>query len=113
VARNRPFVDSEGSYQAWTAVVSGGNPLRSINLIGNAERSTSSKVSGYFEMTEIKRHLKQRHLKRRLARNSYTVDPEQVAAAIIVRLVLEDPDGDPGNGSSHARPSISPLRQAA
>jgi hypothetical protein len=66
------------------------------------------------QMTEIKRHLKQRYLKRRLARNSYTVDPERVATAMVVRLAQQgDPLMDPGSGPSHAPASDSRLRQAA
>ena len=66
------------------------------------------------EMTEFKRQFKQRHLKRRLARNSYTVDPDRVARAIIVRLAQEgSPGWGPGNGPSRGAPSISHLRQAA
>jgi hypothetical protein len=65
-------------------------------------------------MTEIKRNLRQRHLKRRLARNSYTVDPDRVARAIIVRLAQEGPPGrGPASDPSRATPSVSRLRQAA
>jgi hypothetical protein len=65
-------------------------------------------------MTEIKRHLKQRYLKRRLARHSYTVDPDRVARAIIVRLAQEGSPGlGPGSGPSRATSSVPQLRQAA
>lgn len=66
------------------------------------------------EMTELKRHLRQRYLKRRLAKNSYTVDPDRVARAIIVRLAQEGSPGlGPGGGPSRTTTSVSQLRQAA
>ena len=40
-------------------------------------------------MTEPADNLKQSNLRRQLASNSYTVDPQRVAGALIVRLVQE------------------------
>jgi hypothetical protein len=65
-------------------------------------------------MTEIKRHLKQRYLKRRLARHSYTVDPQRVAVAMVVKLAQEgSPAVGPGSGPSRPPASVSQLRPAA
>jgi hypothetical protein len=58
------------------------------------------------------RHLKQRHLKRQLASNAYTVDPEQVAVAIIVKLAQGNPGGGPGDPSRGGAAQLR-LRQAA
>jgi hypothetical protein len=57
-------------------------------------------------------HFKQRHLKRQLASNAYTVDPEQVAVAIIVKLAQGSPGAGPGGPSRGAR-ALPRLRQAA
>ena len=57
------------------------------------------------------RHLKQRNLKRQLATNNYTVDPEQVAVAIIVKLAQGTPGG-PGDPSRGAH-ALHRFRQAA
>jgi hypothetical protein len=55
---------------------------------------------------------KQRHLKRQLASHEYTVDPEQVAVAIIVKLAQSGPGGGPGGPSRAGR--VRPrLRQVA
>ena len=59
-------------------------------------------------MTEIKRHLKQRYLKRRLARNSYTVDPHRVATAMVIRLAQDGaPECGPGSGPSRPPAAVS------
>jgi hypothetical protein len=62
-------------------------------------------------MTTTMHHLKQRQLKRQLASRSYTVDPEQVAAAIIVKLAQGELAG-PG-GPSRGAGGLFRLRQAA
>jgi hypothetical protein len=64
------------------------------------------------EVTTTMRQLKQRHLKRQLACNSYTVDPEQVAVAIIVKLAQGSPGAGPGDPTRGARAPFR-LRQAA
>ena len=47
---------------------------------------------------------RQRRLKRQVARNSYTVDPQRVATAIIVRLVQAGPSApDPFAGGPTRR----------
>ena len=47
---------------------------------------------------------RQRRLKSQVARNSYAVDPQQVATAIIVRLVQETPSApDPFAGGPTRR----------
>ncbi len=58
------------------------------------------------------RDLKQHHLKRQLASHTYTVDPEQVAVAIIVKLVQGSPAAGPGGPTRGASAPIR-LRQAA
>jgi hypothetical protein len=63
-------------------------------------------------MTTSTQHLKQRHLKRQLQSNSYTVDPEQVAVAIIVKLAQEAQVDGPG-GPSLGENAPFRLRQAA
>ena len=56
--------------------------------------------------------LKQRDLKRRLQSQSYTVDPERVAVAIIVKLAQEGPGGGP-DGPSPRADGLFRLRIAA
>jgi hypothetical protein len=63
-------------------------------------------------MTTSTQHLKQRHLKRQLASHSYTVDPEQVAVAIIVKLAQEAHFEGPG-GPNRGASAPFRLRQAA
>ena len=63
-------------------------------------------------MNSATQHLKQRHLKRQLASNSYSVDPEQVAVAIIVKLAQTGPGEGPG-GPSRGAGALFRLRQAA
>jgi hypothetical protein len=63
-------------------------------------------------MTTKTQHLKQSNLKRQLASRAYSVDPEQVAVAIIVRLAQESPDEGPGDPSRGAAVPFR-LRQAA
>jgi hypothetical protein len=63
-------------------------------------------------MTTSTQDMKQRHLKRKLASNSYTVDPEQVAVAIIVKLAQGGPGAGPG-GPSRGAGARFRLRQAA
>jgi hypothetical protein len=58
------------------------------------------------------RHIKQRHLKRQLASNNYTVDPEQVATAIIIKLAQGGPGAGPGDPTRGGRAPFR-LRQAA
>jgi hypothetical protein len=58
------------------------------------------------------RNLKNRNLKRQLQCHSYTVDPEQVAVAIIIKLAQEGPPVLPG-GPSHGESAPFRLRQAA
>ena len=66
-------------------------------------------------MSEPANNLKQSNLRRQLASNSYTVDPQRVAGALIVRLVQESvaprPPG-PG-GPTRAKDVAAQLRQAA
>ena len=57
-------------------------------------------------------HLKQRDLKRQLQSHSYTVDPERVAVAIIVRLAQQGRNGEPGGPSPEGDAPFR-LRQAA
>jgi hypothetical protein len=57
-------------------------------------------------------HMKHRHLKRQLASHAYTVDPEQVAVAIIVKLAQGGSDAGPG-GPSRGASARARLRQAA
>jgi hypothetical protein len=63
-------------------------------------------------MNSTTRHFKQRSLKRQLESNSYSVDPEQVAVAIIIKLAQTGPGDGPG-GPSRAVGSRFRLRQAA
>jgi hypothetical protein len=63
------------------------------------------------DMNTNTQNIKQRHLKRQLASHSYTVDPEQVAVAIIVKLAqggLVGPGGPTRGVNAPFR-----LRQAA
>jgi hypothetical protein len=58
---------------------------------------------------------RQRSLKKQVARNSYTVDPQRVATAIIVKLVQAGPSApDPFSGGP-TRPAggLDRFRQAA
>ena len=58
---------------------------------------------------------RQRRVKNQVARNSYTVDPQRVATAIIVRLVQEDlsaPDPFSG-GPTPPSGGVDRFRQAA
>jgi hypothetical protein len=63
-------------------------------------------------MNTTTQHIKQRHLKRQLASNSYSVDPEQVAVAIIVKLAQGVPSDGPG-GPTRGVDAPFRLRQAA
>jgi hypothetical protein len=63
-------------------------------------------------MTPTTHHIKQRHLKRQLASNSYAVDPERVAVAIIVKLAQGGPAGG-ADGPSRGMSALFRLRQAA
>ncbi len=56
-----------------------------------------------------------RQLKRAVQRNSYTVDPQRVAGALIVRLIQESvaPKPPATGGPSHATDATGRLRQAA
>jgi hypothetical protein len=58
---------------------------------------------------------RQRRVKSQVARNSYTVDPERVATAIIVKLVQGDPSApDPFSGGPSRPPGgVDHFRQAA
>lgn len=58
---------------------------------------------------------RQRRLKRQVARNSYTVDPQRVATAIIVKLVQEGPSApDPfSGGPTPGTGGVDRFRQAA
>jgi hypothetical protein len=62
-------------------------------------------------MNTTTQHLKQRHLRRQLASHSYSVDPEQVAVAIIVKLAQGEPSGPGGPNRRLSAPFR--LRQAA
>ena len=62
-------------------------------------------------MNTTTRHFKQRNLKRQLESHSYSVDPEQVAVAIIVKLATTPGEG-PG-GPSRGASSRFRLRQPA
>jgi hypothetical protein len=58
----------------------------------------------------------QRRLKRQVACNSYAVDPQQVATAIIVKLVQEGRPSSPdpfAGGPSRPAGGVDPFRQAA
>jgi hypothetical protein len=57
-------------------------------------------------------HLKQRDLKRQLQTHAYTVDPERVAVAIIIRLAQQGGSAGPG-GPSRGGDAPFRLRQAA
>jgi len=61
------------------------------------------------------RDTRQTRLKRQVARNSYTVDPRQVATAIIVKLVQETTSSpDPfSSGPTRSAGSAGPFRRAA
>jgi hypothetical protein len=63
-------------------------------------------------MNTATQHIKQRHLKRKLASNSYSVDPERVAVAIIVKLAQGAPGEGPG-GPTRGLGAPFRLRQAA
>jgi hypothetical protein len=63
-------------------------------------------------MNTTTQHIKQRHLKQQLDSNTYSVDPEQVAAAIIVKLAQRGPGGGPG-GPNRGAGAPFRLRQAA
>ncbi len=54
-------------------------------------------------------------LKRAVERNNYTVDPQRVAGALIVRLIQESvaPNPPATGGPSRATAATGPLRQAA
>ena len=56
-----------------------------------------------------------RRLKRQVARNSYTVDPQRVATAIIMKLVQEAPSSpDPfSSGPTRSARAADRFRQAA
>jgi hypothetical protein len=64
------------------------------------------------QMTTTVRDLKQRQLKRQLQSHTYAVDPERVAAAIIVKLAQGGPLGGPGDPSRGTNAPFR-LRQAA
>jgi hypothetical protein len=66
-------------------------------------------------MTARTQDIRHRKLKKQVAGNSYAVDPERVATAIIVKLVQEAPSSpDPfAGGPSRRRRGIAPSRQAA
>ena len=66
-------------------------------------------------MTEPANNLKQSNLRRQLASNSYTVDPQRVAGALIVRLVQESvaPRPPAKDGPSRVNGVAAHLRQAA
>ena len=58
----------------------------------------------------------QRRLKRQVACNSYAVDPERVATAIIVKLAQEGEPFSPdpfAGGPSRPAGGVDPFRQAA
>jgi hypothetical protein len=63
-------------------------------------------------MNSSTQHMKQRHLRRQVASHSYTVDPEQVAVAIIVKLAQGEPSEGPG-GPSRRLSAPFRLRPAA
>ena len=54
-------------------------------------------------------------VKRAVKCNSYTVDPQRVATALIVKLVQESlaPHPPARSGPNHADDATGPLRQAA
>ena len=58
---------------------------------------------------------RQRRLKKQVARNTYTVDPERVATAIIVKLVQEGPSApDPfAGGPTRRGAGVERFRRAA
>jgi hypothetical protein len=57
-------------------------------------------------------HLKQRSLKRQLQSHSYTVDPERVAVAIIIKLAQESP-GEGPDGPTRGVGALHRLQRAA
>jgi hypothetical protein len=57
--------------------------------------------------------MNQRRLKRAVERNSYAVDPERVAGALIVRLVQESVAPRPTGGPTRSNGARAHLRQAA
>ena len=61
------------------------------------------------------RDVKHTLVKRAIKCNSYTVDPDQVATALIVKLVQETlaPHPPALGGPNHANGTGGPLRQAA
>jgi hypothetical protein len=63
-------------------------------------------------MNTSTQHMKQRHLRRQVASHTYTVDPEEVAVAIIVKLAQGEQSGTPG-GPSRRLSAPFRLRQAA
>ena len=66
-------------------------------------------------MNEPTDNHKQSKLRRQLERNSYTVDPQRVAGALIVRLVQESvaPKPPATGGPTRANGVAAQLRQAA
>jgi hypothetical protein len=65
-------------------------------------------------MTEIRKRLRNKHLRRSVACHRYRVDPENVAEALIMRLVRDAHGSWPtADGPSHADPGAYLLRRAA
>jgi hypothetical protein len=58
------------------------------------------------------RNLKQRNLKRQVAGHSYTVDPERVAVAMMIKLAQGGPGVGPGD-PTHGTSTPFRLHQAA
>jgi hypothetical protein len=67
-------------------------------------------------MRDTKNSRQQRRLKKQVACNSYAVDPQRVATAIIVKLVQEGRPSSPdpfAGGPSRPAGGVDPFRQAA
>ena len=82
--------------------------------MGRARARADNRKEAMAQMVRhlTQRSLKQRNLRRQLQSRSYTVDPERVAVAIIVKLAQESPGEGPGGPSPGADAPFR-LRQAA
>jgi hypothetical protein len=76
-----------------------------------ALHSFGADKAGEEAMTETMRDLKQRQLRRQLQSDTYAVDPERVAVAIIIKLAQGGPEGPSGPSRRACVPFR--LRQAA
>ena len=98
-----------------------GNRMPSKGNGADKKPESGDDMGAWMRDTRNTRHNKrqdrrqQRRLKRQVACNSYAVDPQRVATAIIVKLVQEDPSSpDPfADGPSRPIGGLGPFRQAA